>query len=176
VTVPGLRAGEPHAPRLKNLHHDSHPGFYEEYDGDRYSHACPFARIMEERLADRLIQVGIRTMTGHQRSQARRYGVDVIEMRHLRADLRIAVDSPLYVSVDIDALDPAFAPGVSHREPGGMSVRQLLSLIQGLEAPIVAADVVELNPRNDPTGVSSFVAAKVLRELLGVMTATGQPS
>ena len=54
-----------------------------------------------------------------------------------------------------------------------MSVRQLLSLIQGLDAPIVAADVVELNPRNDPSGVSAFVAAKILRELLGVMIGNG---
>ena len=71
----------------------------------------------------------------------------------------------------MDALDHAFAPGVSHREPGGMSARQLLSIVQGIEAPIVAADLVELNPINDTSGVSSFVAAKILRELLGVMVA-----
>jgi len=169
VTYPVLRAVRPHAPRLTIVHVDAHPDLYEDFEGDRYSHACPFARIMEERLADRLIQVGIRTMTGHQRAQARRYGVEVIEMRHLRNDFRVAADTPLYVSIDIDALDPAFAPGVSHREPGGMSTRQLLSLLHGLDAPIVAADVVELNPRNDPSGVSSMVTAKVLRELLGVM-------
>jgi len=90
-------------------------------------------------------------------------------MRAVRDDLRIASTTPLYLSIDIDALDPAFAPGVSHREPGGLSVRQLLSLVQSLDAPIVAADVVELNPRNDPSGASAIVAAKVLREVLGVM-------
>jgi len=58
---------------------------------------------------------------------------------------------------------------VSHREPGGMSVRQLLALLHSVEAPIVAADVVELNPRNDPSGASSMVAAKIVRELIGVM-------
>ena len=92
-----------------------------------------------------------------------------LDMRHVRDDLRIALDTPVYISVDLDVLDPAFVPGVSHREPGGMSVRQLLSLLQSLEAPVVAADVVELNPRNDPTGGSAIVAGKVLRELLGVM-------
>jgi agmatinase len=169
VTYPVLRAVRPHAPSLTIVHVDAHPDLYEEFEGDRFSHACPFARIMEEKLADRLVQVGIRTMTGHQRAQARRFGVDVIEMRHVRDDLRLGLNTPIYVSIDIDALDPAFAPGVSHREPGGLSVRQLLSLVHALDAPIVAADVVELNPRNDPSGVSAIVAAKVLRELIGVM-------
>ena len=171
VTYPVLRAVRPHAPSLTILHIDAHPDLYEDFDGDRYSHACPFARIMEDGLADRLVQVGIRTASGHQRDQARRFGVEVIEMRAVRDDLRLPVSTPLYVSIDIDVLDPAFAPGVSHREPGGLSVRQLLSLLQSLDAPIVAADVVELNPRADPTGVSATVAAKVLRELLGVMVA-----
>ena len=169
VTYPVLRAVRPHAPSLTIVHVDAHPDLYDEFDGDRYSHACPFARIMEERLADRLIQVGIRTMSGHQRAQARRFGVEVIEMRAVRDDLRIVSGTPLYLSIDIDALDPAFAPGVSHREPGGLSVRQLLSLVQSLDAPIVAADLVELNPRNDPSGASAIVAAKVLREVLGIM-------
>jgi arginase family enzyme len=124
---------------------------------------------MEDKLADRLVQVGIRTMTGHQRAQARRFGVEVIEMRSIQPDLRVPLNTPVYISIDVDALDPAFAPGVSHREPGGLSVRQLLSLLQRIEAPIVAADVVELNPRNDPTGVSAMVAGKIVRELLGVM-------
>lgn len=169
VTYPVLRAVRPHAPSLTIVHVDAHPDLYDEFEGDRFSHACPFARIMEEKLADRLVQVGIRTMTGHQRAQARRFGVDIIEMRDVRDDLRLGLNTPIYVSIDIDALDPAFAPGVSHREPGGLSVRQLLSLVHSLDAPIVAADVVELNPRNDPSGVSAMVAAKVLRELIGVM-------
>jgi agmatinase len=169
VTYPILRAVRPHAPSLTILHVDAHPDLYDELDGDRYSHACPFARIMEEKLADRLVQVGIRTMTGHQRSQAQRFGVETIEMRSIGADVRVRFDTPVYVSIDIDALDPAFAPGVSHREPGGLSVRQVLSLVQGIEAPIVAADIVELNPRCDPTGISAIVSAKILRELLGVM-------
>jgi arginase family enzyme len=153
------------------VHFDAHPDLYDAFEGDRFSHACPFARVMQEGLADRLVQVGIRAMNGHQRSQAESYGVEVIEMRQLRDDLRLTTAGPLYVSIDIDALDPAFAPGVSHREPGGMSVRQLLGFIQSLDGPIAGADVVELNPRNDPTGVSAMAAAKILRELLGVMVA-----
>ena len=171
VTYPIVRGVRPHAPGLTILHVDAHPDLSEDFEGDRYSHACPFARIMEEGLADRLVQVGIRTMTGHQRAQARRFGVEVIEMRSIRDDLRISLDGPVYVSIDVDALDPAFVPGVSHREPGGLSVRQLLRIVQSIEAPIVAADVVELSPRRDPSGTSAMVAAKVLRELIGVMAA-----
>jgi len=173
VTYPVLRAIRAHAPRLTIVHFDAHPDLYDAFEGDHFSHACPFARIMEERLADRLIQVGIRTMNGHQRSQAARFGVEVIEMRQLRDDTRISTDGPLYVSIDIDALDPAFAPGVSHREPGGLSVRTLLTFVQSLSGPIVGADVVELNPRNDPSGVSAMAAGKVLRELLGAMVGEG---
>ena len=68
-------------PQLSILHFDAHPDLYPEFEGDRYSHACPFARIMEERLADRLVQVGIRTSTAVQRAEAERYGVEVIDMR-----------------------------------------------------------------------------------------------
>jgi agmatinase len=169
VTYPVLRAVRRQAPSLTILHVDAHPDLYDEFEGDRYSHACPFARIMEEQLADRLVQVGIRTMTDHQRAQAHRFGVEIIEMRNIQGNLRVPLYGPVYVSIDIDALDPAFAPGVSHREPGGLSVRQLLSLLHGIEEPIVAADVVELNPRNDVTGLSAMVAGKVVRELIGVM-------
>src|SRR6185503_15943007 len=118
VTYPILRAVRPHAPTVTILHIDAHPDLYDEFEGDRYSHACPFARIMEERLADRLVQVGIRTLTAVQRAQAERYGVEVIDMRAWVAGRRPTLREPVYVSIDIDAFDPAFAPGVGHREPG----------------------------------------------------------
>ena len=157
-----------HGP-LNILHFDAHPDLYDDFGGDPLSHASPFARIMEQGLANRLVQVGIRTMNRHCREQVQRFGVEVIEMRNIQGDLRVPLSAPVYVSIDVDALDPAFVPGVSHCEPGGLSVRQLLSLLHGIEEPIVAADVVELNPRNDATGLSAMVAAKVVRELIGVM-------
>jgi arginase family enzyme len=79
------------------------------------------------------------------------------------------IDGPVYVSVDIDGLDPAFAPGVSHREPGGLSVRDVLAMIQGLDGPVVGADIVEFNPSQDLGGVTASVAAKITREIAGVM-------
>src|SRR5260370_18907645 len=121
VTYPILKAFEGRYPELTIVHFDAHPDLYDEFEGSRVSHACPFARIMEEHLAKRLVQVGIRTMNGHQREQAARFGVEVSEMRALPAYRKLRIDGPVYISFDIDVLDPAFAPGVSHREPGGMA-------------------------------------------------------
>jgi arginase len=169
ITYPLLRAIRPAHPRLTILHIDAHSDLYDEFEGDRYSHACPFARIMEERLADRLVQVGIRTINAHQRSQAERFKVEVIDMRGWVAGRRPALDGPVYVSLDLDALDPAYAPGVSHWEPGGLSVREVLSIIQGVSGRVVGADVVEYNPVRDPSGVTAMVAAKLIKELANRM-------
>jgi arginase family enzyme len=79
------------------------------------------------------------------------------------------VSGPVYLSVDLDVLDPAFAPGVSHWEPGGLSTRDLLTFIQSLSCPVVGADVVECNPHRDPSGLTAMVAAKVVKELTAVM-------
>ncbi|MHB1223242.1 MAG: agmatinase [Gemmatimonadaceae bacterium] len=175
VTAPVLRALRPHHPRLTVLHLDAHPDLYDAYDGDPRSHASPFARVMEEGLCDRLVQVGIRTMNGHQRAQADRFGVEVLEMHRWAAGLRPELDGPVYVSLDIDVLDPAFAPGVSHREPGGLSVREVIALLQSLTGPVVGADLVELNPRQDPLGLTPPVAAKLVKELAGVLMRAADP-
>jgi arginase len=169
VTYPVLRALRPAHQSLAILHFDAHPDLYADFEGDRFSHACPFARVMEEHLADRLVQVGVRTMNAHQRAQADRHGVEVIDMRAWVAGARPAVRGPVYVSIDVDALDPAFAPGVSHREPGGLSVRDVLTVIQSLAGPVVGADVVEFNPSQDPVGMTGGVCAKVVKELVGRM-------
>jgi arginase len=169
ITLPIVRAFGHHVPDLTIIHFDAHPDLYDELEGNRLSHACPFARIMEAKAAKRLIQVGIRTATTHQREQAKRFGVEVIEMRHLPAVERMKVDGPVYISFDMDALDPAFAPGISHREPGGMSVREAIAHIQAITGRIVGADIVEFNPAQDHTQMTAMVAAKMLKEILGKM-------
>jgi len=171
ITLPILRAFGKHIPGLTVIHFDAHPDLYDELEGNRNSHACPFARVMEEGAAKRLIQVGIRTMNGHQREQAKRFGVEVIEMRHLPALERMKVEGPIYISFDMDVLDPAFAPGISHREPGGMSVREVLTHLQAITGKIAGADIVEFNPAQDHTQITAMVAAKMLKEILGKMIA-----
>jgi agmatinase len=169
ITYPALRGVRRHYPRLAILQLDAHPDLYHEFQGDPYSHACPFARIMEEGLADRLVQVGIRAMTGHQREQADRFGVEVIDMRAWRDGTPLRFDMPVYLSVDLDVLEPGLAPGVSHREPGGLTVRQALGIIQTLAAPLAGADLVEFNPLNDPSGLSAAVSANLVKEIAGHM-------
>jgi arginase len=110
-------------------------------------------------------------MNGHQREQAARFGVDVVEMRALPAYDRLRIHGPIYVSFDMDVLDPAFAPGISHREPGGMTVREAIAHLHAIEGTIVGADVVEYNPAQDVSGMTATVAAKVVKEILGKMIA-----
>ena len=168
VTYP-IVAGlaEVHGP-LNILHFDAHPDLYDDFEGDPLSHASPFARIMERGLATRLVQVGIRTLNSHCREQAKRFGVEMIEMRGFTPEAVPIPPVPLYVSIDIDALDPAFAPGVSHHEPGGLSVREILSVLHRIAGPIVGADVVEYNPTRDINGMTAVVAAKLVKELAAV--------
>jgi agmatinase len=169
VTYPILRAVHGVYPQLTILDLDAHPDLYEEFEGDRYSHACPFARVLEERLATRVVQVGIRTMTGHQRDQAARFKVEIIDMRAWASGVRPHLEGPVYLSVDLDGLDPAYAPGVSHREPGGLTVRDVLGLIQTSAGTLVGADIVEFNPLQDATDLTAKVAAKLIKEIASRM-------
>lgn len=150
---------------LQILHFDAHPDLYDSFQGNPRSHASPFARIMENGLASRLVQVGIRTLNRHQREQAQRFGVEIIEMREFDPASVPVLAAPFYVSIDLDGLDPAVAPGVSHHEPGGLGVRDVLRVLHAQRAPLVGADVVELNPDRDINGVTAVVAAKLVREL-----------
>ncbi|KAF2303469.1 hypothetical protein GH714_018682 [Hevea brasiliensis] len=155
------------------LHLDAHPDIYHAFEGNIYSHASSFARIMEGGYARRLLQVGIRSITEEGREQGKRFGVEQFEMRtfsrdrHLLENLKLGEGvKGVYISIDVDCLDPAFAPGVSHIEPGGLSFRDVLNILHNLQADVVAADVVEFNPQRDTVdGMTAMVAAKLVREL-----------
>jgi agmatinase len=169
VTYPILRAFSKKYSDLTIIHFDAHPDLYDVLDGNRLSHACPFARIMEEGCAKRLIQIGIRTLNAHQREQAKRFGVEIVEMRSLPAFSKLNVAGPIYITFDIDVLDPAFAPGISHREPGGMSIREAIAHLHAVKGQIVGADVVEFNPKQDVSGLTAMVCGRLLKEILGRM-------
>jgi arginase len=154
---------------------DAHGDLYSEFQSDRYSHACPFTRIMEEGLAARLVQVGVRTLNDEQRANAKKFGVETIDMIAWEKSPRPEVRGPIYLSLDLDGIDPAFAPGVSHPEPGGLTTREVIALIQRLPGPIVGADVVELNPREDPSGITAIVAAKLVKEIAARMLTAAVP-
>ena len=148
----------------EHLHFDAHPDV-PDFQGNLYSHASPMARILEEGLVDRLVQVGIRSPSpprGRNRAQISCGGACSLRPgTACRPEVLVAV----YFSIDL------YGPirvrtGVSHPEPGGLTVRQVLDVIGSVRAPaIVGGDVVELNPRLDPSGITAVVAAKLAREL-----------
>lgn len=159
---------EKHGP-FNVLQLDAHSDLYDMLDGNKYSHGCPFARIMEAGYVKRLVQMGIRCMTPHLHAQAKKFGVEIYEMRNWPQDIPQDWDGPVYISLDLDVLDPAFAPGVAHHEPGGLTTRELLNLIHQINVPLLGAEIVELNPFRDQQGVTAMVAAKLLKEILGKM-------
>ena len=146
ITLPIMRAIAKQHPAVTILHIDAHRRLFADVEGDRVSRARLFARIMDERLGARLVQVSIRTLTPDQLDQIARFGAETIE-------------GPVYVSVDLDGINPAFAHSV-------------LTMIQRLDGPIVGADVVEFNPSADVGGVTASVAAKIVREIAGRILVT----
>lgn len=157
-----------HGP-LTILHFDAHPDLYDDFDGNPRSHASPFARIMEAGLARRLVQVGIRTLNRHCREQAARFGVEIVPLAGFTPAAVPVLDGPLYISIDLDGIDPSEAPGVSHPEPGGLTTREVLAVLSRQTARVVGADIVELNPRFDQHDRTAILAAKLVRELAGLI-------
>ena len=103
IAYPIIRAHAQHfSEPFEILQIDAHGDLYHEYEGDKYSHACPFARIMEEGLTPKLTQVGIRAINPHQRQQAAKFGVRVIEMRNIAEIKNLQFKHPLYISLDLD--------------------------------------------------------------------------
>lgn len=166
VSYPIVRAHAAKFGALNILHFDAHPDLYDNMLDNRFSHASPFARMLEDGLVKRLVQVGIRTLNPHQREQATQFGVEIVEMRDLSPLEMLEFSEPLYLSLDLDVLDPAFVPGVSHHEPGGFTTRELLNILHNIKTPLIGADLVEYNPTRDIQDVTGMVAAKLCKELI----------
>jgi agmatinase len=169
VTYPIVAALAARYGPLNILHFDAHPDLYADFEGNPRSHASPFARIMEGGHAQHIVQVGIRTLNRHCRAQADRYNVEILPMLNFDANRVPILDGPLYISVDLDGIDPSEAPGVAHPEPGGLTVREVLSIIAKQRVRIVGADIVELNPGRDVNETTAIVAAKLVREIAAHM-------
>jgi len=169
VTYPIVAAlAARHGP-LNILHFDAHPDIYADFEGNPRSHASPFARILEGGHAKRIVQVGIRTLNTHCREQAERYNVEILPILDFDVGMVPILDGPLYISVDLDGIDPCEAPGVAHPEPGGLTVREVLSIIAKQSAQIIGADIVEFNPARDVNDITAIVAAKLVREIAAQM-------
>lgn len=152
---------------------DAHPDLYPDFEGNPDSHACTGARIVEMAHVRSLTQIGIRTTNPEQRRQVERYRekITLLEARELDGALpamsHIPHGADVYLTVDMDGIDPAFAPGVSHPVPGGLSARQVLDLIQRGHWTLAGMDVVEVNPSRDFQDQTSILAARLLHEGIG---------
>jgi len=186
VTLPILRALAKDGP-VSLIHIDAHTDTWDEFMGSRFCHGAPFRRAVEEGLIDpeRTVQIGIR---GAQNSTegwdfSESSGMRVIPMdevsRHgIQAAgeeaLRVVCGKPTYLSFDIDSLDPAFAPGTGTPEVGGLTTieaQELIRMFRGVH--LVGADVVEVAPPFDPSGITALAGATMMYELLCILTEAG---
>jgi agmatinase len=166
VTLPLVRALAARHSGLRVLQVDAHADLIHEFRGRSVCHATVFRRIAELIGPKSLVQVGIRSGTREELLYAR-------ELLHSSSELylpgsvrEMLASGPVYVSIDIDVLDPSVAPGTGCPEPGGFGFADLMDFLYSLRGlPVVAVDLVEVAPRHDPSGVTSVVAAKIVREV-----------
>jgi len=153
-------------PELVLVQLDAHADLRHEWLGARHSHACAMRRCLEVLPSGQLLQIAIRSGTKDEFSELQQTG-RLVAMEQMAAALLPLRGKPLYLTVDLDWFDPAVLPGTGTPEPGGFLWSHFAALVDELRHhQLVGADVVELAPQLDPTGVSSVLAAKVTRSLL----------
>jgi agmatinase len=165
------------------LHFDAHVDTYDTYMGAQFTHGTPFRRAAEENLfaMDHAMHVGIRGSKYGPEDLLEDSGFGFVVLGTWEID-RVGIggyverirdrvgETPLYLSIDIDVLDPAFAPATGTPEVGGFSTRELLGILRGLRGlRLVGADIVEVSPPYDHAEVTSIAAANIAYELLAVM-------
>jgi agmatinase len=183
VTYPAFKvASEIQRNRLSLLYFDAHPDLYMSYDNSPYSHATVVSRILEENGSSSgvVCYVGIRASTKEQNDRIRSLNLSQYTSHDVYTKGCDTVSSairdglqggPVYLSIDLDCLDPAYAPGVGNPQPGGLATRQLLEILHGIAGlDIVAADIVEYSPRCDSqSGTTAFTSAILIKEIMGII-------
>ncbi len=163
ISLPAVRAVAQHHPHLAVIQLDAHADLLQEYEGERLSHATVMRRIVDLLGGENICQLGIRSGTREEMRSARAMG----SFAQIGEVLRRTAGRPIYLTVDLDILDPGVAPGVGTPEPGGLTFVEVTSLIsQMYSLRVVGVDVVELAPPYDPTQQSAMAAAKLTRELI----------
>jgi agmatinase len=163
ISVPVVKELARHHRNLAVIQLDAHADFRQEYLGDTLSHATVMRRIADILGGENIFQLGIRSGTREEMRAAQALG----SLTTVAETLRRAAGRPVYLTVDLDILDPAIAPGVGAPEPGGLTFDECIDLISHLNPLTVKGfDVVELSPPYDPTQQSAMAAAKLVRELI----------
>lgn len=188
IALPLLRAVGERVGTVALVHFDAHLDTWDTYFGAPYTHGTPFRRAFEEGLLaeESSVHVGIRGPLYHRNdlTDDASFGFRIVTAMDLETDgvagvvervRRRVGDRPVYVSIDIDVLDPAHAPGTGTPEAGGLTSRELLGILRGFDGlPIVGADIVEVSPAYDHAEVTSLAASHAAYELLGLMAKTGR--
>jgi len=179
ISLPILRALAKDGP-VAMIHIDAHTDTWDEFQGSKFSHGSPFRRATEEKLIDpkRVIQIGIRgaqnTTDGWDFS--RETGMRVVYMEEfaeigvpavIAEARRVVGDAPVYLTFDVDGLDPIYTPGTGTPEIGGITTLEAQQLLRGLRhLNFIGGDVVEVAPNYDTTGNTALVAATLMYEML----------
>lgn len=168
ITLPAIEEILRIHPKLHLLHIDAHTDLREEYLGETLSHSTVMQRVAEKLGTGRVFQVGIRSGTEEEFKKAEKMkSIYSIDRQSLHALVRRLRNRPVYVSHDLDVIDPSLLPGVGTPEPGGFTFQQFISLLKALQPlQVIGFDVVELTPDYDPTQVSSVTASVILREMI----------
>ena len=168
ITLPIIEEILPLYPQLYIIHIDAHTDLREEYLGEFLSHCTVMRRLIERLGEGRLFQIGIRSGTEDEFKLARKIkSIISLESASLNSMIRRLRNKPVYITLDLDVIDPSLLPGVGTPEPGGFTFQEFISLLKKLQTlHVIGFDIVELTPDYDPTQVSSITASVILREMI----------
>jgi len=168
VTLPIVKAYHKKYPDLEIIHFDAHTDLRDNYLGEKLSHASVIRLIHEFINGEKIHQFGIRSGEKYEFEYGRKYmDFNPFNLDNFQSSIdKIADDTPIYITLDIDVLDPSIMHGTGTPEPGGVTFNELLNALLKLKGKnIVGMDLVELAPNYDNSGVSNIVAAKLVREM-----------
>ena len=172
VSLPAISAAYKKHNDLVVLHFDAHTDLREDYLGEKYSHATVMKRVWDLLSDDRIYQFGIRSglREEFEWSSKGHTFINKFSFNLLDDVIKKTNDKPVYITIDLDILDPSIFPGTGTPEPGGISFNDMITIIKKISSlNIVGADIVELSPDYDTSGVSTAVACKIIREMLLIL-------
>ncbi len=171
VTLGAIKACHAKYPDMAVIHFDAHADLRDEYMGESMSHASVIRKCHEILEPNNIYQFGIRSGTKEEFefAKANTY-MELFEVNTVKSIVDQIGKQPVYITIDLDVLDPSVFPGTGTPEPGGISFKEIIEAIKSLDTlNIIGADIVELSPNYDQTGISTAAACKVVRELSLVM-------
>ncbi len=168
ISLPVVEELVKNHPQLQIVHIDAHTDLREEYLGESASHSTVMKKLIDHIGEGRLFQIGIRSGTEEEFKLARKMkSIVPLDPSSLNSMVRRIGNKPVYVTLDLDVIDPSLLPGVGTPEPGGLTFQELISLLKKLQPlHVIGFDIVELTPDYDPTQVSSVTASVILREMI----------